>query len=179
MMKVMMMMMMMMMMVIVLYQEGDDCHSGIHQKEFREMEFILSCLGEWARNFSREHDLRKNWKLPFFICVVSNFQPKMFFFMKSFISSLFYVFLAGISLFFSFLISETTLHIHTTPDFFALKFIPPGRANLMFHFWCCGRERGLGDILSWGKEIFEMCMGGQLVLHANMIIKIMYLFVLW
>ena len=95
---------MMMMMVIVLYQEGDDCHSGIHQKEFREMEFILSCLGEWARNFSREHDLRKNWKLPFFICVVSNFQPKMVFFMKSFIASLFYVFLASISLFFSFLI---------------------------------------------------------------------------
>ena len=76
----MMMMMIMMMMVIVLYQEGDACHSGIHQKEFREMEFILSCLGEWARNFSREHDLRKNWKLPFFICVVSNFQPKMFFY---------------------------------------------------------------------------------------------------
>ena len=181
----MMKVMMMMMMVIVLYQEGDDCHSGIHQKEFREMEFILSCLGEWARNFPREHDLRKNWKLPFFICVVSNFQPKMVFFMKSFIASLFYVFLASISLFFSFLIFSNSFSFRfrnntaCTPDFFALKFIPPGRAYLMFHFWCCGRERGLGDILSWGKEIFEMCMGGELVLHANMIIKIMYLFVLW
>ena len=113
------------------------------------------------------------------------FNPKWFFFMKSFIASLFYVFLASISLFFSFLIFSNSFSFRfrnntaCTPDFFALKFIPPGRAYLMFHFWCCGRERGLGDILSWGKEIFEMCMGGELVLHANMIIKIMYLFVLW